>query len=74
MYFVPFGDFPAATTEALATYYQGKYGLAIGTLLPVTIPATVVDAQRRQLVAEKVLALMLEQHGEVGGPRCQPNR
>ncbi len=30
LYFVPFGDFPTATTEALTTYYQGKYGWRSG--------------------------------------------
>ncbi|MBI4391632.1 MAG: hypothetical protein HY575_07070 [candidate division NC10 bacterium] len=62
VYFVPMGEFPAASVEHLIAYYREKYGLAIETLTAVPLEAAAVDLLRQQLVAEELIALVKHHH------------
>lgn len=58
IYFVPLGDFPPETVEDLVAHYRDKYDLRIETTPAVPLPREAWDAERRQLVAERAVALM----------------
>ena len=58
IYFVPLEDFPRSDVETLTDYYKSKYGLAIETLPSVPLSDAVVNAERKQLIAEAVVALI----------------
>lgn len=58
VYFVPLGDFPAAETEKLVSYYKGKYSLSIETLPAVPLNSSVMNSERRQLIAEALINLI----------------
>jgi predicted Zn-dependent protease len=58
IYFVPFGDFPAGTTQNLVDYYQTKYGLIIDTLPAVQFEPSAINPERNQVIAEAAVNLM----------------
>jgi predicted Zn-dependent protease len=58
IYFVPLGDFPASKAADLVAYYRAKFNLTIETLHGVRLNSSVRDAERRQLIAEEIIALM----------------
>lgn len=58
IYFVPLEDFPQSDVEMLTDYYKTKYGLVIETLPSVALTETVVNLERKQLIAEAVVALI----------------
>jgi Zn-dependent protease with chaperone function/predicted Zn-dependent protease len=62
VYFVPVGEFPAASVEHLLAYYREKYGLVIEALAAVPLEAAAVDLLRQQLVAEELVALVKRHH------------
>jgi len=65
VYFVPLGGLPLESLDYLMTYYKGKYGLTIETLGQVELEPTVVNYDRRQLIAEEVIALMQRKHPQL---------
>jgi predicted Zn-dependent protease len=58
VFFVPLGDFPSSEVERLVTYYRNKYGLSIETLPSLPLDSSVVNPERKQLIAEAVIDLM----------------
>jgi predicted Zn-dependent protease len=58
LYFVPLGDFPAATVKELASFYRSKYGLRIQILPNVPLTAAAINPDRKQLIAERAIELM----------------
>jgi predicted Zn-dependent protease len=58
IYFVPIGDFPTSKAHDLVAYYRDKFNLAVKILPRVSLNASVRDADRQQLIAEEVIALM----------------
>lgn len=62
LHFVPLGDFPARRLEQLVAYYKNRYGLTIEIVPAVPLEPVVVDAERRQLSAEELVALMRREH------------
>ncbi len=55
VYLAPFGDFPRADADALVVHYLEKFDLAVEVLPSISIPAGAMDAQRDQLIAERLL-------------------
>ncbi|HYB72206.1 MAG TPA: hypothetical protein VED18_02445 [Candidatus Sulfotelmatobacter sp.] len=51
-------DFPPEILQKLSVHYREKYGLSIGALSAVPLDRSVVDEDRRQVVAEEIIALM----------------
>jgi len=61
---VPLGDFPTSKVEDLVKYYQSKYNLVVKTVPPLKLTSSVIDPERRQLIAEEAIELM-----QLGYPR-----
>ena len=59
VYFVPVGRFPQAALEQLPAYFKSKKGLAIEVLPTIPIDRTAFDSNRRQLIAEELIGLMM---------------
>jgi predicted Zn-dependent protease len=55
LYFAPLADFSGDTTERLAAFYRGKYGIEATVLEPAPVDPRAWDAERQQLVAEDVI-------------------
>jgi predicted Zn-dependent protease len=58
LYFVPLGDFPAATAGELASFYRKKYGLHIQILPNVQVTQAAINHERQQLIAEQAIEIM----------------
>jgi len=58
IYFIPIGDFPSGAVEDLVSYYRERLHLEIETVDPIPIEDTVVNSERGQVVAEKLIASM----------------
>jgi predicted Zn-dependent protease len=58
LYFVPLGDFPAATLQELASFYRRKYGLNIQILPNVPLTQAAMNPERNQLIAEQAIEVM----------------
>jgi predicted Zn-dependent protease len=58
LYFVPLGDFPAATARELASFYRKKYGLQIQILPNVQLTQAAMNPDREQLIAEQAIEIM----------------
>ena len=65
VFLVPLGDFPAATAESLADYYRKRFKIEVKTLPAIGLTDTVKNAQRNQLVAEKLITLLKEARPEL---------
>lgn len=55
VYLVGLDDFPPETLERLQGFFQDEHGIALGTLPSITIDESAYDAERRQLVADRLL-------------------
>ncbi|MBI1846704.1 MAG: hypothetical protein HY294_13730 [Candidatus Rokubacteria bacterium] len=55
---VPLGPVPGETLEALAGHVRGRFGLDVGIVREVPLEESTLDRERRQLVAEELIALM----------------
>ncbi len=55
IYLAPFGDFPREDADALVAHYLEKFDLAIEVLPSIPVPDTAMDADRDQLIAERLL-------------------
>lgn len=55
VYFAPIGDVPSEETDGLARHYQGKFGLRITVLPELPVPVDAFDADRGQLIGERLL-------------------
>jgi predicted Zn-dependent protease len=56
VFLVPLNDFPAPTLEELARHYGAKYGTPVEVKPHVRTPPAAYNEQRKQLVAEEVVA------------------
>lgn len=65
IYFVPLGDFPAATAQDLVAYYRDKFNLNVKVLPGVPLNPSARDVERRQLIAEATIALMKNAHPDL---------
>ena len=55
VYFVPIGDFPAQQLQNLSEYYRSTLNLAVQPLPPIPLDMNVVDSDRQQIIAEKLI-------------------
>jgi len=55
VYLAPIGDFPREDADALVAHYREKFGLAIEVLPPIPVPDEAMDAERGQLIAERLI-------------------
>lgn len=58
VYFVPLGKFQSVDVKHLMIYYQNKFGLAIETLEKLEPEDKALDQDRKQYIAEELIALM----------------
>jgi predicted Zn-dependent protease len=58
VYFVPIGDAPTSEIEGLVAHYQQKFGLESTVLPALSLSASEINPERRQLIAENVLDAM----------------
>ncbi|HEX6730977.1 MAG TPA: hypothetical protein VF074_13225 [Pyrinomonadaceae bacterium] len=65
LYFVPLGDFPAATVRELASFYRKKYGLQIQILPTVQLTQAAMNPERQQLIAEQAIEIMKEAYPQL---------
>lgn len=56
--FVPLSDFQSDLLRELAGHYEKKYGVTVETIPSIPLDTSVVDAGRRQVIAEEVIGLM----------------
>lgn len=55
VYLAPFGDFPRGEADALVAHYGEKFDLTIEVLPSIPIPEEAIDAERGQLIAERLI-------------------
>lgn len=55
VYLAPVGDFPREDADALVAHYQEKFDLTIQVLPAIPVPEEAMDAERGQLIAERLL-------------------
>lgn len=58
IYFIPIGDFPSGAVKQLVSYYHDTFHLEIETADAIPIEDAVVNTERGQLEAEKLIASM----------------
>ena len=58
IYLVPLGQTPSLDLDELALYYKSSLGLTVKTLQGFEVDQSVVDARRRQLVAEDLVGMV----------------
>jgi predicted Zn-dependent protease len=58
LYFVPFGEFPAARVKELVSFYRREYGLHIQVLPNVRLAQAAINPKRQQLIAEQAIEIM----------------
>src|SRR5690242_14312665 len=63
--FVPVGAFPEEWLADLAARYNRTLGLRVEVMPPIPIDSSIVDLERRQLIAEKVVFLIKDVHPTV---------
>ena len=62
VYLVAIGPAPASILDSLAAHVERKFGLEVTILSEVPLEESVLDPDRRQLVAEDLLGLMESAH------------
>jgi predicted Zn-dependent protease len=62
LYLVAVGPTPASTLDSLAAHVERKFSLEVTILSEVPLDESIMDPDRRQLVAEDLLALMKSAH------------
>jgi predicted Zn-dependent protease len=67
VYFVPLGEFPAVEVHELVAYYKDKYGLTIEVTPRTPLDPSVINPERKQLVAEWVIDLMKQTYPALAG-------
>jgi YD repeat-containing protein len=67
LYLVPFGRVERISLEELARHYRTRLGLQVDLLPVVTVPASVWDHARRQLVAESAIDILRWRVGDAAG-------
>lgn len=65
VYFVPVGELPPDQLRSLMVYYRRKYGLAVDLLPAVPIDGRHRDAQRNQLMGQRLLTQVQEQYADL---------
>ena len=65
VYFVPLGDFTSPSLVKLVRYYKQKYGLSIEPLAAIKLETLAADFERRQLIAEELIALMKRHYSQL---------
>jgi predicted Zn-dependent protease len=56
LYFVAIGDVPSGMLEALASYFENRFGIPIMKLAPLSFDRVTFDAARSQNVADEMIA------------------
>ena len=56
--FVPIGDFPSPSLQALANYYEQTLGLRIDVRPAIPFEEVMIDRSRRQLIGEELIKRM----------------
>jgi predicted Zn-dependent protease len=70
VYFVPIGESPAAEIQELVSYYHEKFGLEINVLPALRPQPNDIDAGRKQLIAENVIASMVRAYPDYARNRA----
>ena len=70
VFFAPIGDYPIADAQALVAHYHEKFGMPIGILPSLDLPAYARDSARRQLIAERVLDAVVASHRQAADPNA----
>jgi predicted Zn-dependent protease len=65
VHFVPLGKFQSVDVKHLMIYYQNKFGLAIETLEKLEPEDKALDQNRKQYIAEELIALMQRGHSKL---------
>jgi len=60
--FVPLGSFPEEQLAELKRHYENRLGLTVETVAPIQLEPSVVNTQRRQVIAEELIALIRRTH------------
>ena len=68
VYFAPIGNFPVKDAEALVAHYYERFGMTIGILPSMALPGEAIDADRRQVIAERVIDAIGTGHGVAAAP------
>jgi hypothetical protein len=58
VYFIPLGDLREPDLEAMAGWYRDRYQIPVEVLDALLLGPDVIDARRRQVIAEELMALM----------------
>ena len=64
LYFVPLGNFPAASLTRFANSMKQKPGIEVIVTQPVAFALTTVDKRRQQVIAEEAINLMKARYPE----------
>ncbi|HKG47493.1 MAG TPA: tetratricopeptide repeat protein [Pyrinomonadaceae bacterium] len=65
LYFVPLGNFSAASVARLVNYCKQKTGIQVIVTQPVPLALTTVDKRRQQVIAEEAIQLMRLRYPEL---------
>ncbi len=65
VYLLPLDETAATLLKDLPAYYKARLGLDVALLPTQNLPPEAFDAQSKQLMAEKVLALMAQNHRDI---------
>ena len=65
LYFVPLGNFPAASLTKFANSSKQKTGIEVIVTQPVAFALTTVDKRRQQVIAEEAINLMRARYPEL---------
>ena len=55
IYLAPIGDFPREDADALVAHYRERFDLTIEVLPSIPVPDEAMDAERGQLIAERLI-------------------
>lgn len=65
VYFVPIGQFSSPSMPQLMVYYKRTFGLTIEVMSGLQFESSVLDFDRRQVIAEELIALMKRQYPQL---------
>ncbi len=64
IYFVPLGEISSVSVAQLVGYFKHRLGLAIEIMPAVSLDDSVVDPDRRQIVAQRLIDLMKSRYAQ----------
>ena len=68
VYLAPIGDFPREDADALVAHYLEKFDLTIEVLPSIPVPDEAMDAERGQLIAERLIDAVAATRGRGADP------